>query len=79
MWLRWRRRVRFRNCLNLKSSKENAMTRVNMNKMAKRVCEMESGAKEVDIAQTKEILSKFLGLLIREHYPSEIMELVERY
>lgn len=51
---------------------------VNLNNMAKTIAEKESGNRQVDITQIKEIMKIFLGELAKLE-DADLIALVERY
>ncbi len=55
------------------------MKKINMNKFAVRICELEEGKCQVNIGQVKEILKCTMFELVNNHTGSEIFEMLERY
>lgn len=50
---------------------------MNLNRLAKELCALETGKQEVNIAQMKEII-RCLGEILREMAPLEAIDLIRR-
>ncbi len=55
------------------------LAKINMNKVAKDISEIEGKKVEVNIAQIKEVCHCFLLVLAKDYRPPQIVELVARY
>ena len=55
------------------------MIKINMNKVAKAISEVEGKKVEVNVAQIKEVCKCFLQILACDYNSSQIEELVSRY
>ena len=62
-----------------KIGKGEKMTKINMNTFAVAVAKRESGKKEINIAQIKEILKCAFQEFNAQYIPSQMLEVIERY